>query len=318
MNTAQQPDRSRVEIVDHRILRFGIGPPVELRQKMPPMIETEDLSKVYGNRAAVDDLNLVVDRGEAFGFLGPNGAGKTTTIRILSTLTRPSSGRAWINGFDVLEEPSKVKEEFGIVQQHMSLNRELTVRENLQLHGRLHHIEKKERERRIDDILDYAGLGDFAGQLIERISGGMTRRAMIARALLHEPRLLFLDEPTVGLDAQARRKIWDLIRGMKSDGATVFLTTHYIEEAQALCDRVGIIHQGRLIALDSPLELRRSLGLFTVESRRRDNGTEYRYFPDRAAAAEAVKALPPGDNVVMRESNLEDVFVELTGRKVTG
>lgn len=285
---------------------------------MDPMIETEDLSKVYGNRAAVDGLNLVVDRGEAFGFLGPNGAGKTTTIRILSTLTRPSSGRAWINGFDVLEEPGKVKEVFGIVQQHMSLHRELTVRENLQLHGRLHHIEKKGRERRIDEILDYAGLGEHGDQLIERLSGGMTRRAMIARALLHKPHLLFLDEPTVGLDAQARRKIWDLIRGMKSDGATVFLTTHYIEEAEALCDRVGIIHQGRLIALDSPIELRRSLGLFTVESRRRDNETEYRYFPDRAAAAEAVKALPPVDNVVMRESNLEDVFVELTGRKVTG
>ncbi|MDF0591303.1 ABC transporter ATP-binding protein [Candidatus Methanocrinis natronophilus] len=285
---------------------------------MDPMIETEDLSKVYGNRAAVDDLNLVVDRGEAFGFLGPNGAGKTTTIRILSTLTRPSSGRAWINGFDVLEEPGKVKEVFGIVQQHMSLHRELTVRENLQLHGRLHHIEKKERERRIDEILDYAGLGEHSDHLIERLSGGMARRAMIARALLHKPRLLFLDEPTVGLDAQARRKIWDLIRGMKSDGATVFLTTHYIEEAEALCDRVGIIHQGRLIALDSPIELRRSLGLFTVESRRRDNETEYRYFPDRTAATEAVKALPPGDNVVMRESNLEDVFVELTGRKVTG
>ncbi|UEC42961.1 MAG: Trehalose/maltose import ATP-binding protein MalK [Methanothrix sp.] len=285
---------------------------------MSSMIETEHLSKGYGKKLAVDDLNLMVNTSEAFGFLGPNGAGKTTTIRILATLTKPSSGRAWINGFDVMEEPSKVKEEFGIVQQHMSLNRELTVRENLELHGRLHHIEKMERRRRIEDILDYVGIADFAGHLIEEISGGMTRRAMIARALLHEPKLLFLDEPTVGLDAQARRKIWDLIRGMKSDGATIFLTTHYIEEAEALCDRVGIIHQGRLIALDSPLELRRSLGLFTVESRRNDNNTEYRYFPDRDDAAEAVKALPPGGNVVMRESNLEDVFVELTGRKVTG
>jgi ABC-2 type transport system ATP-binding protein len=285
---------------------------------MDLMIETKDLAKEYGNKRAVDGLDLSVRRGEAFGFLGPNGAGKTTTIRILSTLTKPSSGRAWINGFDVMEDPSKVKQEFGIVQQHMSLNRELTVRENLELHARLHHLEKKARRERIDEMLDYVGLTEFGDYLIERISGGMTRRAMIARALLHTPDLLFLDEPTVGLDAQARRKIWDLVRRMKSEGTTVFLTTHYIEEAEALCDRVGIIDQGRLISLGSPLELRQGLGLFTVESRESENETEYRYFPDRAAAAEYVKTLPSGDNMVMRESNLEDVFVELTGRKVTG
>lgn len=285
---------------------------------MDLMIEMRDLAKEYGEKRAVDGLDLSVRRGEAFGFLGPNGAGKTTTIRILSTLTKPSSGRAWINGFDVMEEPSKVKQEFGIVQQHMSLNRELTVRENLELHARLHHIEKKERRDRIDEMLDYVGLEEFGDHLIERISGGMTRRAMIARALLHKPKLLFLDEPTVGLDAQARRKIWDLVRGMKWEGTTVFLTTHYIEEAEALCDRVGIIDKGRLISLGSPLELRQNLGLVTVESRECENNTEYRYFPDRAAAAEYVKTLPSGGNIVMRESNLEDVFIELTGRKVTG
>ncbi|OPY56114.1 MAG: Trehalose/maltose import ATP-binding protein MalK [Methanosaeta sp. PtaU1.Bin055] len=282
------------------------------------MIETEHLAKEYGNKRAVDDLDLFVGRGESFGFLGPNGAGKTTTIRMLATLTKPSSGRAWINGFDVVEESSKVKQEFGIVQQHMSLNKELTVRENLELHARLHHLEKKERRERIDEMLDYVGLTEFSDYLIERISGGMTRRAMIARALLHTPKLLFLDEPTIGLDAQARRKIWDLIRGMKSEGTTIFLTTHYIEEAEVLCDRVGIIHRGRMISLGSPLELRQNLGLVTVESRKSENNTEYRYFPDRAAAAEYVKTLPSGGNIIMRESNLEDVFVELTGRKVTG
>jgi ABC-2 type transport system ATP-binding protein len=291
---------------------------MELKYTMPSMIETEDLTKEYGKKQAVDGLDLYVRRGEAFGFLGPNGAGKTTTIRILSTLTKPSSGRAWVSGFNLVEEPSKVKQEFGIVQQHMSLNRELTVRENLELHARLHHIGKNERRDRIDEMLDYVGLLEFGDYIIERISGGMTRRAMIARALLHKPKLLFLDEPTVGLDAQARRKIWDLIKGMKSEGTTIFLTTHYIEEAEALCDRVGIIDQGRLISLGSPLELRQSLGLVTVESRESDNKTEYRYFPDRAVAAEYVKTLPSGGNIVMRESNLEDVFVELTGRKVTG
>ena len=139
---------------------------------MDLMIEMRDLAKEYGEKRAVDGLDLSVRRGEAFGFLGPNGAGKTTTIRILSTLTKPSSGRAWINGFDVMEEPSKVKQEFGIVQQHMSLNRELTVRENLELHARLHHIEKKERRDRIDEMLDYVGLDEFGDYIIERISGG--------------------------------------------------------------------------------------------------------------------------------------------------
>ena len=281
------------------------------------MIKTEHLTKEYGGQKAVDDLDLQVDLGATFGFLGPNGAGKTTTIRILTTLTRPTSGRAWINGFDVVRESSEVKGEFGIVQQHLSLNRELTVRENLDLHARLHHLDRPERRERIDELLDYVDLLEYADHLIDRISGGMKRRVMIARALIHRPRLLILDEPTVGLDAQTRRRIWDLIRRMNSDGTTVFLTTHYIEEAEALCDRVGIIHQGHIISLGSPLELRRHLGLTTVELRHGGNNTEYRYFPDRTTAAKYVQTLPSSaENIVMRESNLEDVFVELTGRRV--
>ena len=281
------------------------------------MIKTEHLTKEYGGQKAVDDLDLQVDLGATFGFLGPNGAGKTTTIRILTTLTRPTSGRAWINGFDVVSESSEVKGEFGIVQQHLSLNRELTVRENLDLHARLHHLDRAERRERIDELLDYVDLLEYADHLIDRISGGMKRRVMIARALIHRPRLLILDEPTVGLDAQTRRRIWDLIRRMNSDGTTVFLTTHYIEEAESLCDRVGIIHQGRIISLGSPLELRRHLGLTTIELRNDGNNTEYRYFPDRTTAAKYVQTLPSSaENLVMRESNLEDVFVELTGRRV--
>ncbi len=281
------------------------------------MIKTEHLTKEYDSQKAVDDLDLQVDLGATFGFLGPNGAGKTTTIRILTTLTRPTSGRAWINGFDVVREATKVKGEFGVVQQHLSLNRELTVRENLDLHARLHHLDKAERSDRIDELLDYVDLLEYADHLIDMISGGMKRRVMIARALIHRPRLLILDEPTVGLDAQTRRRIWDLIRRMNSDGTTVFLTTHYIEEAEALCDRVGIIHQGHIISLGSPLELRRHLGLTTVELRNGGNNTEYRYFPDRTTAAKYVQTLPSSaENIVMRESNLEDVFVELTGRRV--
>lgn len=282
---------------------------------MPYMIETSGLTKEYSGIKVVSGLDLQVASGELFGFLGPNGAGKTTTIRILTTLTKPTSGHAFINGFDVVKEPQSVKSEFGIVQQHISLNRDLTVRENLELHARLHHLAPVERKERIDDLLEYVDMAEHADQTIDQISGGMKRKVMIARALIHRPKLLFLDEPTVGLDAQTRRRVWDLIRMMNLDGATIFLTTHYIEEAEALCSRVGIVHHGQLISLGAPLKLRQRLGLVTVETK--DNGrTNYDYFPDRDCASKFIQSLNSSDKVVMRESNLEDVFVELTGQKV--
>jgi ABC-2 type transport system ATP-binding protein len=285
---------------------------------MSKMIEISGLSKEYSRKKVVDNLNLEVGQGELFGFLGPNGAGKTTTIRILTTLTKPSSGRVFINGIDVGKDPSRVKSEFGVVQQHLSLNRDLTLGENLELHARLHHLQSRERKERITELLDYVGLSDHSDQLIDSVSGGMKRRAMIARALIHRPKLLFLDEPTVGLDAQTRRRVWDLIRRMNLEGSTVFLTTHYIEEAEALCQRVGILHHGRLIALGSPLELRQRLGMIAVEMQGEAYGTTYRYFPDRSSASRFIQDLPGSERVVMRESNLEDVFIELTGEKVMG
>ena len=245
-------------------------------------------------------------------------SGKTTTIRILTTLTKPSSGQVLINGIDVAKDPAKVKSEFGIVQQHLSLNRDLTIAENLELHARLHHLSKAERKERISELLDYVELSDHADYLIDSISGGMKRRAMIARALIHRPKLLFLDEPTVGLDAHTRRRVWDLIRRMNSEGTTVFLTTHYIEEAEALCKRVGVLHHGRMIAIGFPLNLRQKLGTIAVEMQMNENGTQYKYFPDRYRAGEFIQTLPSTEKVVMRESNLEDVFIELTGQKVTG
>jgi ABC-2 type transport system ATP-binding protein len=280
------------------------------------MIDISSLTKDYSGKRVVDTLDLQVDRGELFGFLGPNGAGKTTTIRILTTLTKPTSGKVLINGFDAVKDPSRVKSEFGIVQQHLSLNKDLTIFENLELHARLHHLSSSERKKRISELLDYVELSDDADHLIDEVSGGMKRRAMIARALIHRPKLLFLDEPTVGLDAQTRRRVWDLIRRMNSDGTTVFLTTHYIEEAEALCERVGILHKGRMIAIGSPLSLRQNLGMLAVETQNNGSSTAYRYFPDRAAAAEFVRGLPGTTKVAMRESNLEDVFVEITGQKV--
>ncbi|VVB72944.1 putative ABC transporter ATP-binding protein [uncultured archaeon] len=282
------------------------------------MIEISALGKDYSGKKVVDGLNLSVASGELFGFLGPNGAGKTTTIRILTTLTKPTSGQVLINGIDVARDPGRVKSEFGVVQQHLSLNRDLTIAENLELHARLHHISRDERNARIAELLDFVELSEHADYVIDEVSGGIKRRPMIARALIHRPKLLFLDEPTVGLDAQTRRRVWDLIRRMNSEGATVFLTTHYIEEAEALCQRVGVLHHGRLIALDSPKNLRQKLGEVAVEMHLNGNGTEYKYFLDRARASQFIQTLPSTERVVMRETNLEDVFIELTGQKVMG
>jgi len=283
------------------------------------IIETEKLTKKYGGISAIDELDLKVHKGEIFGFLGPNGAGKTTTIRVLTTLTKPSSGRAYVNGFDVVKEPDKVKKMIGVVQQHLSLDRDLTVRENMEFRARLRHIGSSERKKRIDEWLDYVELTEHANRIVDELSGGMKKRVSIVSSLMHRPKVLFLDEPTVGLDAQTRRRLWELIRRLNLDGATIFLTTHYIEEAEALCQRVGILHQGRLIAVGKPLELRRKLGLITVETLVNNKETRYQYFADRAEATRYVQNLPPEvKTIIIRDSNLEDVFVEETGQKVQG
>ncbi|MCW3995992.1 MAG: ATP-binding cassette domain-containing protein [Candidatus Bathyarchaeota archaeon] len=280
------------------------------------IIYTENLTKNYGAVKAINNLNLQVYSGEIFGFLGPNGAGKTTTIRVLTTLTRPTFGFVSVGGYDIKQEPEKVKKVIGVVQQHLSLDRDLTIRENMEFHARLHRIGFSERKRRIDELLEYVELTEFADRMVDTLSGGMKKRAAIVCSLLHEPKVLFLDEPTVGLDAQARRRLWDLVRRLNNDGTTIFLTTHYIEEAEALCGRVGIMHHGQLIALDAPMDLRKKIGLITVETLV-DNKTRYQFFADRAAANSFVQSLPPSTKtVIIRDSNLEDVFVEQTGEKV--
>lgn len=283
------------------------------------MIVTAKLSKTYGAIQAVDNLDLEVRKGEVFGFLGPNGAGKTTTIRILTCLTLASSGHARINGLDITGKALEVKKIIGVVQQTLSLDRELTVRENMELHARLHHLTGSERQKRIDELLDYVELTGHAGRLVDELSGGMRRRVMIARALIHHPRILFLDEPTVGLDAQTRRKLWDLIRQLNSNGTTVFLTTHYIEEAEALCSRIGIIDHGRMITAGKPHDLCRNLGTIAIEQYTDDGHTSYRYFPDKRMASDYMQSMPGnGARFILRNTNLEDVFIELTGRKVGG
>lgn len=284
---------------------------------MEEVITTQGLTKKYKEVCAVENLNLKVQSGEIFGFLGPNGAGKTTTIRVLTTLTKPTSGTAWVTGFDVSKEPDKVKKVIGVVQQHLSLDQDLTVKENMDFHGRLHHMNSAERKQRIVELLDYVGLTKQGDRNVKELSGGMGKAAMIARSLMNRPKVLFLDEPTVGLDVQTRRRMWELIRRLNSDGTSIFLTTHYIEEAEALCQRVGIIHQGRLIALGAPLELRSKVGLVTVETLVEGKFTRYQYFPNREAATNYVQNLPSEvKTIIIRDSNLEDIFVELTGHKV--
>ncbi len=283
---------------------------------MEEAIVTLNLTKRYRDICAVENLNLSVNAGEIFGFLGPNGAGKTTTIRVLTTLTKPSSGSVWVSGFDVVNEPDKVKKVIGVVQQHLTFDLDLNLRENMDLHARLHHIPSGERKKRIAELLEFVGLTKQSEKMVEDLSGGMKKAAMIARALIHRPKVLFLDEPTVGLDVQVRRRMWDLIRSLSHNGTTVFLTTHYIEEAEALCQRVGIVHQGHLIALGTPSELRQSVGMVTVEVLAGGASTRYEHFADRDAAIAYVRGLSSNIKTVIRDSSLEDVFVNLTGTKV--
>ena len=278
------------------------------------MIELRQLVKKFGERTAVDRLDLQIAAGEVFGLLGPNGAGKTTIIRMLTMLTRPTAGQIRIGDCTLPVDAERVKAMLGIVPQHFNLDVDLTVGENLDLHGRLHHIAAVAREQRIEELLEYVELQERIDDKVQNLSGGMKRRLMIARALFHRPRILFLDEPTVGLDPQVRRKLWDLIRRLQGENFTVLLTTHYIEEAEALCNRVAILDKGRLIALDSPEELRRRTGAYVVEWME-EEGSCSRFFHQRNEAGDCAGTLAV--TATVRRSNLEDVFVELTGRKVS-
>ncbi|MEW6183927.1 MAG: ABC transporter ATP-binding protein [Bacillota bacterium] len=269
--------------------------------------------KRYGLVTAVAGVTFSVRKGEIFGLLGPNGAGKTTLIRMLTTLARPTAGELFVGGEDVARNPVAVKRLIGVVPQVNNLERELTARENLVLHALLHRLPKRVREERIAELLAYVGLDHRADERVQNYSGGMARRLLIARALLHEPPILFLDEPTIGLDPQTRRRIWDLVQLLNREGMTVLLTTHYIEEAESLCQRVGIIDRGKLITLGTPRELRERLGACCVEFFT-PQGTKRTFFNTRQEA-KGYAATLAGD-ITVRRTNLEDVFVELTGREI--
>ena len=224
-------------------------------------IELKSLTKSFGDVIAVNDISLSVKNGEIFGFLGPNGAGKSTTIMILTTLLKPTSGQALLSGFDVMTNAKQVRQNIGYVQQETTVDEYLTGRENLLLQAKLNHIPKNEINKRIDEILDLIELTDKQDKPVGTYSGGMRKRLDIAGGLLHRPKVLFLDEPTVGLDIQTRRKIWGYIKKIHDEfEMTIFLTTHYMEEADKLCDRIGIIDGGKIQVIDSPENMKKAMG----------------------------------------------------------
>ena len=224
-------------------------------------VETRSLSKSFGAVTAVNDISFAVESGEIFGFLGPNGAGKSTTIMILTTLLKPTSGKALVSGFDVKTQAKQVRQSIGYVQQESTVDEYLTGRENLLLQARINHIQKDQINKRIDEVLELIELSDKQNDPVVTYSGGMRKRLDIAGGLLHRPKVLFLDEPTVGLDIQTRRKIWKYIKKIhKEFEMTIFLTTHYMEEADQLCDRIGIIDRGKIQIIDSPKNMKNAMG----------------------------------------------------------
>ncbi|HEX9710860.1 MAG TPA: ATP-binding cassette domain-containing protein [Candidatus Thermoplasmatota archaeon] len=301
-------------------------------------IQLRGLTKRFDKLVAVDHIDLEVKRGEIFGLLGPNGAGKTTTISMLVTIRPITEGSATVNGFDVQREPAKVRASCGIVFQEPSIDTILTARENLELHARLYSVPKAIRAARIREMLELVDLRDRQDSIVKTFSGGMKRRLEIARGLLHRPAVIFLDEPTLGLDPQTRQHIWEYIERLRREmGTTFVLTTHYMDEADRLCDRVGIIDHGRIQALGTPQELKDRLGGDTVVLAMADPPLDaFRALPfvksvevrDGAAwlavehAASHLQRIlaAAGDREVtaveLRRPTLEDVFIRLTGRAI--
>jgi ABC-2 type transport system ATP-binding protein len=277
------------------------------------VIRIESLKKHYKSVEALKGIDLRVGPGELFAYLGPNGSGKTTTIRILTGLARATSGDAYLHGYHIERESLQARRQCGLVPQTLNLDHELTVFENMDIHGRLFHMDRRRRVERIEELLDYVEIADRRDSPVKTLSGGLKRRVMVARALMHDPRILFLDEPTVGLDPTIRRRIWSLIKRIQQQGATIFLTTHYIEEAEFLAERVAFLHEGSLVALDSPQSLMSRMGSWALD--KVINGDmETRYFRTREEASEHIERQQ--GSFSLRRVNLEDVFIATTGKRV--
>jgi ABC-2 type transport system ATP-binding protein len=309
---------------------------------MTHIIETHQLTRKFNGLTAVDNLDITVDSGEIFGLLGPNGAGKTTTINMLCTILKPTLGEAKVNGFDIVKDAVQVRRSIGIVFQEPSIDDRMTGRENLYMHANLYGVPPGEQRERIDRILKLVELDDRADDLMRTYSGGMRRRLELGRGLIHYPKVLFLDEPTVGLDPQTRDHIWRYIKELKeAHDITVVLTTHYMDEADRLSDRIGIIDHGKLIALDTPAKLKDTLegDVITVKAARIDEFTallsqnlgltqsrivdgtlEITVKSGKSIMPRVMEAATQNgffiDSIQLREPNLEDVFLHYTGRNI--
>jgi ABC-2 type transport system ATP-binding protein len=310
---------------------------------MEYIIETQNISKKYDDFTAVDSVNLKVPKNSVYGVLGPNGAGKTTLISMLCTILHPTQGSAMVNGYDIVKNPKEVRASIGIVFQSRALDDILTGREHLEMHAALYGVPKDLREERLEEILDLIALGPKADEFVKTYSGGMKRRLEIGRGLIHHPKVLFLDEPTLGLDPQTRESIWEYIQKLnQEEKVTVLMTTHYMEEADKLCDEVAIINRGQIITADSPSNLKRELKADTITIRV-DKPEEFMekaqtlaFVKDIFAADSEIKMMVErGDYLVpeivnfanqndifvnsieLEHPNLEDVFLKYTGRTIS-
>ncbi|MFZ5632620.1 MAG: ATP-binding cassette domain-containing protein [Bacillota bacterium] len=301
------------------------------------IIEAKQLHKSYKGLAAVEDVSFGVREKEIFGFLGPNGAGKSTSIKMLATLTRPTSGTALIDGCDITRQPDRVRQAIGLVFQETTLDERLTAAENLYFHGMLYNVERRAMARRMAEVLEMVELADRRDARVKTFSGGMKRRLEIARGLIHYPRVLFLDEPTVGLDPQTRSRIWTYIHELRSrENLTIFMTTHYMDEAEH-CDRIAIIDHGRIVTLDTPDNLKKMVGgdLITLRTPHREEVKRYieekfnipvqesgEYLQMEVAGGESFIPALAGQlsgrihSISLHKPTLDDVFLKLTGRAI--
>jgi ABC-2 type transport system ATP-binding protein len=302
-----------------------------------PIIQVQNLVKKFVNITAVNNVSFEVEEGSIFGFLGPNGAGKTTTINILCTLLSPTSGSAFIAGHDCMNEPAEVRKAIGIVFQDTTLDKDLTAQENLMFHAYLYNVGKDIRKKRVEEVLRFVDLYERKDDLVKKFSGGMKRKLEVARGLIHRPKILFLDEPTLGLDPQSRNNLWEFISELpKKHRVTIFMTTHYMEEAE-VCDRIAIIDNGKIIALAPPAELKKAIGGDVVYIRTTDNdGTKQKIeqlFKLNVSEKEGELSItcPMGDTCIpemirtigenvlsvrIQRPTLNDVFLQLTGKAI--
>ena len=277
------------------------------------MIEIQGLTKKFGTFTAVDHVDLTIKDGEFFGLLGPNGAGKTTTISMLSTVLLPTEGRILLDGNVLDRRAHAQKRRLSVITQEYSMRQDMTMEEVMEYQGRLYFMKRRRIREKTEELLDFTGLLEYRRRTVRHLSGGMKRKLMICRALMTEPDILLLDEPTAGIDALSRRQTWTLLRQLQNRGMTVLLTTHYMEEAQTLCERVALMDRGRINAVSPPRELIDQLGRFAIDEITEEK-TVCRFFHDRE---EAIRCLQEaGPRAGMRETTLEDVFLERLGRRL--